>query len=433
MQALLKQLLQHIVRHGNLEVTMPDGVVCAFGDGTGPPAGFSVRDTATSLHLVIDPDLHFGEAYMDGAVNVTRGTIHDVLRLLFENVETVKSSLPLDLPYAIRRRIKHLQQANPVGKARENVAHHYDLSGALYDIFLDEDRQYSCAYFEAQGQTLETAQLAKKRHLAAKLMIEPGMRVLDIGSGWGGLGLYLAQVCGAQVTGVTLSEEQYRLSNERAARRGLGDKARFLLKDYRELDGEFDRIVSVGMFEHVGVRHYGEMFAKVRALLHHDGIFVLHSIGRANGPGATSAWIRKYIFPGGYAPALSEVMPQVEKSGLYTTDVEILRLHYARTLAEWRKRFAARRDEVVALYDERFARMWEFYLSSSELSFRHLGLHNFQLQATRHQQALPFTRDYIAREETRLKRLEQQRMPARKRAPRRSPGESVHYPQLSKQ
>ncbi|MEE4239601.1 MAG: cyclopropane-fatty-acyl-phospholipid synthase family protein [Anderseniella sp.] len=433
MQALLKQLLQHIVRHGDLEVTMPDGSVCVFGDGSGTRVGFSVRDTATTLQLVLDPDLHFGEAYMEGAVNVTRGTIHDVLRLLFENVENVTAPLSLDLPYAIRRRIKHLQQANPVGKARQNVAHHYDLSGALYDIFLDEDRQYSCAYFEGQGQTLESAQLAKKRHLAAKLMIEPGMKVLDIGSGWGGLGLYLAQVTGAQVTGVTLSEEQYRLSNERAARRGLQDKVQFLLKDYRELDGEFDRIVSVGMFEHVGVRHYGEMFTKVRSLLQRDGIFLLHSIGRSNGPGATSAWIRKYIFPGGYAPALSEVMPEVEKAGLYTTDVEILRLHYARTLAEWRKRFAARRDEVVALYDERFARMWEFYLSSSELSFRHLGLNNFQLQAARHQEALPFTRDYIAREEERLKKLEQQRIPARKRAPRRAPGESVHYPQLSKQ
>jgi len=433
MQALLKQLLQHIVRNGDLEVTMPDGAVCTFGDGAGARVGFSVRDTATTLQLVLDPDLHFGEAYMDGALNVTRGTIHDVLRLLFENVETVTAPLSLDLPYAIRRRIKHLQQANPVGKARENVAHHYDLSGALYDMFLDEDRQYSCAYFEAQGQTLDSAQLAKKRHLAAKLMVEPGMKVLDIGSGWGGLGLYLAEVCGAQVTGVTLSEEQYRLSNERARERGLGDKVQFLLKDYRELDGEFDRIVSVGMFEHVGVRHYGEMFSKVRELLHRDGIFLLHSIGRSNGPGATSAWIRKYIFPGGYAPALSEVMPEVEKAGLYTTDVEILRLHYARTLAEWRKRFAARRDQVVALYDERFARMWEFYLSSSELSFRHLGLNNFQLQATRHQQALPFTRDYIARQEQQLKKLEQRRKPSRKRAPRHAPGESVHYPQLSKQ
>lgn len=433
MQALLKALLQQIVRHGDLVVTMPGGQVCRFGDGTGKRAGFSVADSTTALQLVIDPDMHFGEAYMDGALNVTHGSIHDVLKLLFENLEAAKSPVSVELPYAIRRKIKRLQQANPIGKAREHVAHHYDLSGALYDVFLDEDRQYSCAYFEAQGQNLEMAQLAKKRHLAAKLMIEPGMKVLDIGSGWGGLGLYLARVCGAEVTGVTLSEEQYRLSNERARQRGLDGQVKFLLKDYRELDGKFDRIVSVGMFEHVGVRHYSEMFAKVRGMLHEEGVFLLHSIGRAHGPGATSAWIRKYIFPGGYAPALSEVLPEVEKAGLYTTDVEILRLHYARTLAEWRKRFTARRDEVVALYDERFARMWEFYLSSSELSFRHLGLNNFQLQATRHQEALPFTRDYIAREEGRLKKLEQQRKPPSRRIPRRTPGESVHYPQPSKQ
>jgi len=433
MQALLKTLLQHIVRHGNLVVTMPGGEVCVFGDGTGKRAGFAVADAGTALQLFIDPDLHFGEAYMDGAVTVTNGTIHDVLAVLFDNAAKVSAPLSLDLPYAIRRRIKRLQQANPIGRARENVAHHYDLSGALYDLFLDKDRQYSCAYYEQHGQGLEAAQLAKKRHLAAKLMIEPGMKVLDIGSGWGGLGLYLAETCGAQVTGVTLSAEQFKLSNQRARERGLDEQVQFLLKDYRELEGEFDRIVSVGMFEHVGIRHYGEMFAKVRELLHKDGVFVLHSIGRAGGPGATSAWIQRYIFPGGYAPALSEVMPEVERAGLYTTDVEILRLHYARTLAEWRKRFAARRDEAVALYDERFARMWEFYLSSSELSFRHFGLNNFQLQATRHQEALPLTRDYIMREENRLKRLERahSRQPVRK--VRHAPGESGHYPQLSKQ
>ncbi len=433
MQKLLKLLLSHVVVRGNLAVTMPDGETCVYGDGTGPKVGFSVHDTATALHLALDPDRHFGEAYMDGTIEVTHGTIHDVLTLIFQNSDAAASQLSVDVPYAIRRRIKHLQQSNPIGKARENVAHHYDLSGVLYDLFLDKDRQYSCAYYEHPGQRLEAAQLAKKRHIAAKLMIEPGMKVLDIGSGWGGLGLYLAEVCGAQVTGVTLSEEQFGLSNRRAEEAGLQDCVQFLLQDYRELSGEFDRVVSVGMFEHVGVRHYNEMFAKVRELLHKDGVLLLHSIGRSDGPGATSAWIARYIFPGGYAPALSEVLPAVEKSGLYTTDIEILRLHYARTLAEWRKRFAARRDEAVALYDERFARMWEFYLSASELSFRYLGLNNFQLQAARHQQALPFTRDYIAREEARLKSLEP-RSKRRSPGPRqRAPGESVHYPQLSKQ
>lgn len=419
MQPLLKQLLSHVVSQGDLKVTMPNGEVVRFGDGTGKPSGFAVHNTATALQLVIDPDLHFGEAYMNGDVTVTQGTIFSVLEILFANAATSVKSLSVDLPYAIRRKIKRLQQANPVGKAREHVAHHYDLSGALYDLFLDNDRQYSCAYFEGHGQSLEAAQLAKKRHIAAKLAIEPGMQVLDIGSGWGGLGLYLARTCGAKVTGVTLSEEQHKLSNRRAEEAGLHDQVNFLLNDYRELTGQFDRIVSVGMFEHVGVRHYSEMFSKVRDLLHPDGVFLLHSIGRSPGPGATSAWMRKYIFPGGYAPALSEVLPEVEKAGLYTTDIEILRLHYARTLAEWRKRFAARRDEAVALYDERFARMWEFYLASSELSFRHLGLNNFQLQATRHQQALPITRDYMAREEGRLKRVEQSRklIPGRRRQP----------------
>ncbi len=430
MQKLLKLLLSHVVLHGDLVVTMPDGEVCAFGDGTGRKVGFAVSDTATALQLSIDPDRYFGEAYMDGTIEVTHGSIHDVLKVIFQNSDAAASQMSVDVPYAIRRRIKHLQQSNPISKARENVAHHYDLSGVLYDLFLDKDRQYSCAYYEHPGQRLEAAQLAKKRHIAAKLLIEPGMKVLDIGSGWGGLGLYLTEVCGAQVTGVTLSEEQFVMSNRRAAEAGLQDRVQFLLKDYRELTGEFDRIVSVGMFEHVGVGHYREMFGKVRELLVKDGVLVLHSIGRSDGPGATSAWIARYIFPGGYAPALSEVLPAVERSGLYTTDIEILRLHYARTLAEWRKRFAARRDEAVALYDERFARMWEFYLSASELSFRYLGLNNFQLQAAGHQHALPFTRDYIAREEARLKSLEKgvkRQSPARRQP---TPGESVHYPQL---
>jgi len=334
MQTLLKQMLSHVVQHGNLSVAMPDGSVTRFGDSTGKPTGFKIHDHSTVLHLLIDPDLYLGEAYTSGQLSVTDGSIYDVLRLLMANLETANTLVPVRLPYAIRKRLKRLQQDNRIGQARNNVAHHYDLSGALYDLFLDNDRQYSCAYFEQTGQSLEHAQLAKKRHLAAKLVIEPGMKVLDIGSGWGGLGLYLAQVGGAQVTGVTLSEEQHKESSRRAHELGLDSQVGFHLKDYREQEGKFDRIVSVGMFEHVGVRHYGELFGKVRELLAPDGVFVLHSIGRAAGPGATSAWIQKYIFPGGYCPALSEVLPEVEKCGLYMTDIEILRLHYARTLAE---------------------------------------------------------------------------------------------------
>lgn len=439
MQTLLKQMLSHVVQHGNLSVAMPDGSVTQFGDSTGKPTAFKIHDQSTVLHLLVDPDLYLGEAYTSGQLTVTEGNIYDVLRLLMANLETAKSPVQVRLPYAIRKRLKRLQQDNRIGQARSNVAHHYDLSGALYDLFLDNDRQYSCAYFEKTGQSLEQAQLAKKRHLVAKLIVEPGMKVLDIGSGWGGLGLYLAQVGGAQVTGVTLSEEQHKISSRRANELGLGSQVGFHLKDYRELEGKFDRIVSVGMFEHVGVRHYGELFGKIRDLLAPDGVFVLHSIGRAAGPGATSAWIQKYIFPGGYCPALSEVLPEVEKCGLYMADIEILRLHYARTLSEWRKRFAENRDQAIALYDEQFARMWEFYLASSELSFRHLGLNNFQLQATDNQYALPLTRDYIAREESRLRKIEarihaKQRQSSRVNQVVKAHGaESRHYPQVSKQ
>ena len=438
MQTLLLQTLDKMVVHGNLHVTMPDGFAHSFGDGKGPPSGFHLHNQATVRHLLFDPDLHFGEAYMDGRLTITHGSIHQVLQVLFSNLNAAsKPPAPVRLPYAVRKRFKSLQQDNPVAKARQHVAHHYDLSGMLYDLFLDEDRQYSCAYFEKSGQSLEDAQLAKKRHLAAKLLIEPGMKVLDIGSGWGGLGIYLARVCGAQVTGVTLSQEQYKVSNDRVRKLGLEQQVDFRLMDYRQLEGQFDRIVSVGMFEHVGVKHYPEMFTKVRQLLSPDGIYVLHSIGRASGPGATSAWIRKYIFPGGYCPALSEVLPVAERAGFYSTDIEILRLHYARTLAEWRKRFAHNRDKAVALYDERFARMWEFYLSSSELSFRHLDLNNFQLQAALKVDTVPLTRSYIAHEEARLRKREavvlhskQRSKPARARSKHRKP-ESVHYPQAS--
>ena len=296
-----------------------------------------------------------------------------------------------------------------MGKAKANIAHHYDLSGALYDLFLDRDRQYSCAYFETPEASLEDAQLAKKRHLAAKLDIKPGMRVLDIGSGWGGLGLYLAEACGARVTGVTLSEEQHKLSNDRAMQRGVAGEVQFRLLDYRLLTEQFDRIVSVGMFEHVGVVHYREFFRKCRALLKDDGIAVLHSINRSDGPGATSAWVKKYIFPGGYVPALSEVLPHLEREKLYVTDIEILRLLYARTLREWADRFQANRQRASEIYDERFCRMWEFYLAASECAFRFAGMNNFQIQFVKDQHALPLTRNYMVEEEARLKALEAKR------------------------
>jgi cyclopropane-fatty-acyl-phospholipid synthase len=281
----------------------------------------------------------------------------------------------------------------------------------LYSLFLDADKQYSCAYFETPDATLDDAQLAKKRHLAAKLLIGRGDRVLDIGCGWGGLSLYLAEMAGADVTGVTLSTEQLQVSKARAAEKNLTQSANFLLEDYRDVSGPFDRIVSVGMFEHVGVDFYETYFRRCAELLTDDGIMMLHSIGRSDGPDVTNPWIAKYIFPGGYIPALSEVLPAIERAGLLVCDIEILRLHYAETLKAWRERFMARREEAVRLYDERFARMWEFYLASSEMSFRKQNLMNFQIQLTRRQGVVPMTRDYVAREEAKLRGIERGKRP----------------------
>ena len=301
---------------------------------------------------------------------------------------------------------RRLQQFNPPRRARRNVAHHYDLDGRLYSLFLDADRQYSCAYFEAPDVSLDDAQLAKKRHLAAKLLTRPGVKVLDIGSGWGGLGLYLAEMCGARVTGITLSEEQHSASNARAAEKGLAARCEFRLEDYRDLGERFDRIVSVGMFEHVGVGFYDAFFRKCAELIEDDGIILLHAIGRSEGPNITNPFIAKYIFPGGYIPALSEVLPAVERAGLLVTDIEILRLHYAETLKAWRERFLAHRDDAKRIYDPRFLRMWEFYLAASEMAFRLSTMMVFQLQLTKRQGVVPVTRDYIVREERRLRTFE---------------------------
>jgi len=407
MYALLDRVFRMVVKAGTLRVTSPSGKAYAYGDETGAPVAIKITSDAAARRIAIDPDLALGETYMDGSLVIEQGTVYDLISLLIRNAGNIADYPPLSrLLYKIRKWLKRTHQYNPVGRAKANVAHHYDLSGQLYDLFLDRDRQYSCAYFENPGASLEEAQLAKKRHLAAKLDIRPGMRVLDIGSGWGGLGLYLAEICGANVTGVTLSEEQHELSNDRAAQRGIAGRVQFRLLDYRNLDEKFDRIVSVGMFEHVGVVHYGEFFAKCRALLKDNGIATLHSINRSDGPGATSAWIKKYIFPGGYIPALSEVIPHLERQGLYITDIEILRLHYAETLRHWRKRFADNRERAGEIFDERFCRMWEFYLAASEASFHHAGLNNFQIQFGKNQHALPFTRDYIRDAEAALRALE---------------------------
>jgi len=366
---------------------------------------------------LLDPELRLGEAYMDGSFVVEQGSIADVLAVVLGQDRTgiPKWAKP---QWYLRYFYRRLQQFNPRRRSKRNVAHHYDLDGRLYSLFLDADRQYSCAYFEHPGQSLDDAQLAEKRHLTAKLLLQPARRVLDIGCGcgWGGLGLYLAEMTGAQVTGITLSHEQLAVANSRASENGLSDRAAFRLQDYRDVEGTFDRIVSVGMFEHVGVSFYDTFFRKCASLLADDGVMLLHSIGRSDGPDATNPWIAKYIFPGGYIPALSEVIPAIQRSGLLVTDNEILRLHYAETLKHWRKRFLAHRADVEHIYDKKFVRMWEFYLACSEMAFREQALMVFQIQLTKRQDIVPMTRDYIGREENRLRAAEAGRHPQLRRA-----------------
>jgi len=418
MERLLQAGLTRFIRHGNLRLKVADEKPLDFGDGTGTPVSIRFKNRRAILRVLLNPELRFGEAYMRGDFVLESGTIADLLSILMSQGQ--HGEIPFFArPQAVLRYGKRrLDQFNYRKRSRRNVAHHYDLDGRLYSLFLDADRQYSCAYFESPDQTLDDAQLAKKRHLAAKLQIEEGQRVLDIGSGWGGLALYLAEYCRAKVTGVTLSEEQLKLARGRALERHLSDSVEFRLQDYRDLNERFDRIVSVGMFEHVGVNHYRGFFDKCARLLSDDGVMVLHSIGRSEGPNATNPWIDKYIFPGGYIPALSEVLPAIERAGLLVTDIEVLRLHYAETLKAWRTRFMARAEEARRLYDDRFVRMWEFYLASSEMAFRHQGMMVFQIQLAKRVDAVPITRDYIPREENRLRALERNT-----RAPLRMAGE----------
>jgi cyclopropane-fatty-acyl-phospholipid synthase len=399
---LLFILLRRIVRRGSFKVTTAAGSTYIFGDGSGPPVAVRFTAARTQLAVLLDSELKLGEAYMDGTLVVEQGSIADVLSVLLR-----QDSVPnwAWLPRLVRYLFRRLQQFNPRSRARNNVAHHYDLDGRLYSLFLDGDQQYSCAYFETPGQSLDDAQLAKKRHLAAKLRLRPGTTVLDIGCGWGGLALYLGENTGAHVTGITLSREQYQRAQNRAQERRTQDTA-FRLVDYRDVDGSFDRIVSVGMFEHVGIGFYDTFFGKCEELLAEDGVILLHTIGRSGPRGITNPWIAKYIFPGGYIPALSEVLPAIERAKLIVTDVEILQLHYAETLKAWRERFLAHRDEVVRLYDQRFVRMWEFYLACSEMAFREVDMVVFQIQMTKRKGLLPATRDYVTREEARLRARE---------------------------
>jgi cyclopropane-fatty-acyl-phospholipid synthase len=392
---LLTRLLEQIITLGRLRVVDACGRSSVFEGSPGAHVAIRLHDRALHWKLLVWPRLFLPEAYMDGTLTIEEGSLYDFIDLLAANLEALPDGLLGRFLNGSVTPLRRLRQYNPVSRAVRNVAHHYDLSDKLYELFLDQDRQYSCAYFYDIGDDLDTAQLNKKRHIAAKLMTRPGQRVLDIGSGWGGLALYLAGECGVDVTGLTLSVEQHTVAVRRAAAAGLSDRVRFYLRDYRQEPGHYDRIVSVGMFEHVGLNHYNEFFARLKSLLTPDGVALLHSIGRMDGPGSTHPWIRKYIFPGGYFPALSEVLPVVEKSKLWVTDIEILRLHYAETLKFWRQRFERNRDRLRAIYDERFCRMWEMYLIGSEVAFRRGGCIVFQMQLAKGIDSVPMTRDYM--------------------------------------
>jgi cyclopropane-fatty-acyl-phospholipid synthase len=397
----LQSFLRKVLREGSLVVRLPDGSVLEIGDGVGPPVAVRITSRRWMARIAANPSLAVGEAYMEGGLVVETGDIWDFIDTIGRNAK----HRPLKRAGALERWwLDRRLQANQRWEARRNVAHHYDLSVDFYRRFLDEDMQYSCAYFPYPGASLEEAQLAKKRHLAAKLLVSPEQRVLDIGCGWGGLGLTLAKECGARVDGVTLSVEQLATAQARAQAAGLAGRAQFSLTDYRDVEGPYDRIVSVGMFEHVGRPNFQTYFDQVARLLKDDGVAVIHSIGRYEGPSFTQPWIAKYIFPGGYIPAMSEVLTCVERAGLMVTDVEVLRLHYADTLKAWRERFNRQRAEIARMYDERFCRMWEFYLCVSEIAFRYRGHMVFQLQLAKKIDAAPLTRDYIGEAERRFVR-----------------------------
>lgn len=406
-ETLLCKSLSRLVRRGTLSVALPSGAQVRFGDGSEPKVAIRLADQGSVLGLMTDPDLQLGELFMDGRLIVEEGTIFDFLQVVLQDARETRPSLTVQALDRIRFALRRFAQRNGLTRARTNVAHHYNLNADLYALFLDSDWQYSCAYFEDEQTDLDEAQLAKKRHIAAKLLVKPQDRILDIGCGWGGLARYLADTAGAaHVTGITLSEEQLGLARQRAEARGLSDRVSFELTDYRVAKGQFDKIVSVGMFEHVGVDFYDTFFGACRKLIKDDGVMLLHFIGNSDVPDFTNPWIARYIFPGGHIPSLSEVMPAIERAGLVVTDIEILRLHYARTLRAWRERFMARRDEALRVYDERFCRMWEFYLAFSEAAFRWQDIAIFQIQLAPRQENVPLTRDYIARSETVLRERE---------------------------
>ena len=394
--AFFSRRLRRLIREGNLAVTIGGSPEMRFGNGRGPKVSVRIKDRSTAQRLVLNPELALGETYMDGSLAIGGDDIQGLLEVVVRNPPQAGDlSGPARLLSALRQIRRRLDQSNAEVLAWRNVAHHYDLTPAIYDLFLDADRQYSCAYFSDTTLSLEAAQAAKKAHIARKLLISPGMRVLDIGCGWGGLALTLAQDYGARVTGITLSQEQLAIARERAKAAGLADRVSFELIDYRAMTGQFDRIVSVGMFEHVGAPNFGTFFNVLRGRLAQDGVALIHTIGRTAPPNATNPWIAKYIFPGGYVPALSELAEAIQGAGLRIGDIECLRLHYAMTLRCWFDRFSAKADLAAALKDDRFVRMWRYYLAASEQTFRHGPQDVFQVQLCRSADAVPITRDYL--------------------------------------
>ena len=408
---MLSRLLGKLITQGTLGITYADGVQEVIGTPTAGWGDVRIRltDAAAPRAILSNPELGAPECFMDGRLIMEQGTIWDLIMLVTGNT-ALERNTPLHEPTALRRmaeRVKHwVDGYNKRDRSKANVHHHYDLSDTLYDLFLDRDRQYSCAYFtDPETVGLDQAQLDKKAHIAAKLMLKPGQRVLDIGCGWGGMALYLNRVADVDVLGITLSEEQLKVARRRAEEAGVADRVKFELLDYRDAVGPFDRIVSVGMFEHVGAHHYREFFRACHNLLARDGVMLLHYIGRLDGPATTDAFTRKYIFPGGYAPALSEVLEASEHNRLLLSDVEVLRLHYYHTLRHWYDRTVAAKDEVVALYDERFFRMWTYYLAAAASGFLYGSQAIYQMQYVRDRQTLPITRDYMAEAEARYRAM----------------------------
>jgi cyclopropane-fatty-acyl-phospholipid synthase len=408
MSALLQAFLHKLVKSGALEVEFSDGRRCVVGDGSPATCAMKIADRGAESALAFDPEMALGDLYMDGRIEMIRGEIFDLLALAAMNIGG-GAPRQIALWQNLRRFATKLRPGVRPGRSRANVAHHYDLDRRLYKLFLDRDLQYSCAYFDSPDLSLEAAQLAKKRHIAAKLAVVPGQRILDIGCGWGGLALYLAEICEAEVYGVTLSREQAKIACERAENAGLEDRICIQLEDYRRVQGRFDRIVSVGMFEHVGPKHYDAFFARVAELLSEHGVALIHTIGHFGRPAPTNPWVTKYIFPDGYLPCLSEIAPALARAGLIVADLETLRDHYALTLEHWRARFKQRREEARAIYGERFCRMWEFYLAASECGFRYQGSHVLQFQLVKKIDALPITRDYIRNREAELRMRESER------------------------